>query len=124
LAPEFHIARFQLGFFTLSSGDAKAALTHWAPLLLLSEEHYLYHFVTGLTHLIRDEFDEAIQCLKIGIGSNQENLPLNKDMQRIIQKCTELVNNLNSSDVQSNDDEVVSSTSMLLGQFNTPNKKH
>jgi len=124
LEPDFHIARFQVGFFALSSGDAASALTHWGPLMMLPEEHYLYQFATGLTHLIRDEFAQAIEHLKTGITANKENLPLSGDMQLIIEKCTELPEETESSEADQHEDNVVSSTSMLLGQFGTPGKKH
>ncbi len=119
LAPEFHIARFQLGFFELSSGEADAALATWGPLESLPEQHYLRHFVTGLTHLIRDEFELAVSNLRVGQASNQENPPLNNDMQLIIDKCVDIL-----SDAKTNADsqQEISSTSLLLGQFSNSNK--
>src|SRR5687767_2431003 len=84
LAPDFAIARFQLGFFQLTSGEAANALGTWGPIALLPADHYLRKFVAGLTHLIRDEFDEAQAQLREGITLNEENPPLNRDMQLII----------------------------------------
>src|SRR4051794_38294993 len=52
LAPDLAIARFQLGFFLLTSGEAGEALEVWGPLALLRDGHYLRYFVGGLTHLI------------------------------------------------------------------------
>lgn len=84
LAPDFAIARFQLGLFQLTSGEADAALTSWGPLDRLPDEHYLRAFVDGLRHLIRDDFDGAISALQTGISRNEENAPLNRDMQMLI----------------------------------------
>src|SRR5438067_6569596 len=63
LAPDLAIARFQLGFFLLTSGEAGEALEVWGPLALLPNGHYLRYFVGGLTHLIRDEFAETVMRL-------------------------------------------------------------
>jgi tetratricopeptide (TPR) repeat protein len=41
IAPDFAIARFQLGLLQLTSGLAAPALTTWGRLALLPEDHYL-----------------------------------------------------------------------------------
>lgn len=110
LAPDFAIARFQLGFFQLTSGEAKDALSTWGPLALLPEGHYLRIFVAGLTYLIRDEFEASIEQLRLGIAANEENLPLNSDMQLIIDRISGLA-------AGEAGDEAMSATSLLLGQF-------
>jgi tetratricopeptide (TPR) repeat protein len=113
LAPDMAIARFQLGFFLLTSGEAAEALSMWGPLALLPDTHYLRLFVGGLTHLIRDEFAESVRLLEEGIAANQENPPLNRDMSLIIEQ----VRQLSSTDKTSDRDETISATSLLLGQF-------
>ena len=115
LAPDFAIARFQLGFFQLTSGEALDALETWGPLTLLSEEHYLRHFVAGLTYLIRDDFADATTCLTTGICANDENEALNRDMQLIIDQLGALAGG--SRDGPGSGDATVSATSLLLGQI-------
>jgi len=112
LAPEFALARFQLGFFELTSGEAARALATWEPLDSLAGDHYLAHFVTGLRHLIADRFVEAIAALQAGIAVNDENPPLNRDMQLIIDECA----GLTSAAPAAPADEA-SATSFLLEQF-------
>lgn len=56
LAPDFAIARFQLGFFQLTSGEAGNALETWGRLDQLPDGYYLRCFVDGLRCLIRDDF--------------------------------------------------------------------
>lgn len=119
LAPDMVIARFQLGFFLLTSGDAAEALSVWGPLALLPETHYLRLFVGGLTHLIRDEFTDAVRILEEGIAANSENPPLNRDMSLIIEKVRKIGTD---SAVNGNDD--MSATSLLLGQFAPPRTTH
>lgn len=112
LAPEFALARFQLGFFELTSGEAARALATWQPLDNLPADHYLTQFVIGLRHLIADRFVESIAALEAGIAANEENLPLNRDMQLIIDECASLVRGKASAP-----EEEASATSVLLGQF-------
>ena len=113
LAPDFAIARFQLGFFQLTSGEAVDALNTWGPIVLLPEGHYLRFFVGGLTHLIRDEFPDTIARLEEGIAANEENPALNRDMQLIIDQ----VRAIQSAPLPDNDGAMASATSFLLDQF-------
>ncbi|MEP9403189.1 hypothetical protein [Sphingomonas sp. VNH70] len=111
LAPDFALARFQLGFFELTSGEAGRALATWQPLTALPEAHYLAQFVGGLTHLIHDRFAEAQAALAAGIAANGENPPLNRDMQLIIDECRKIA----APDPAPV--EAASATSFLLGQI-------
>jgi len=108
LAPDYAIARFQLGFFQLTSGEADAALETWGRLDRLPHDNYLRIFADGLRALIRDEFSAAIQKLQSGLARNTENPPLNRDMQLIVDKISAL---------QQGDDAPISETSLILGQF-------
>jgi tetratricopeptide (TPR) repeat protein len=113
LAPDFAIARFQLGFFQLTSGEPGNALATWGPLALLPNGHYLRSFVAGLTHLIRDEFAASIDQLRQGMEANDENPPLNRDMQLIADQVGALL--LAGQADPSGD--TASAASFLLGQF-------
>jgi tetratricopeptide (TPR) repeat protein len=119
LAPDLAIARFQLGFFLLTSGDAAEALSVWGPLALLANDHYLRLFVAGLTHLIRDEFGDSVQLLREGIAANRENAPLNRDMALIVDQLAKLSSGTPPSGV---DD--ISATSLLLGQYSPGRTTH
>lgn len=120
LAPEFAIARFQLGFFLLTSGEATEALSVWGPLALLAEDHYLRLFVAGLTHLIRDEFDLTVRYLREGIETNHENPPLNRDMQLLIDQ----VGSLTKQPASPVKDDSMSATSFLLDQYARRGRPH
>lgn len=114
IAPDFAIARFQLGFFQLTSGEAGDALSSWGPLAMLPDGHYLRFFVGGLTHLIRDEFDDSIARLEQGIVANDENAALNRDMALIVAKVRELqAGQATAEPVETR----ASATSFLLDQF-------
>jgi tetratricopeptide (TPR) repeat protein len=122
LAPDFAIARYQLGFFELTSGEVDQALSTWGPLLRLPEEHYLRHFVEGLTHLVRDEFAEAIARMQSGMALNQENPPLNNDIRLLICECEKLARGETASLPDAASDQ--SLTSLMLGQFGTGSTRH
>lgn len=111
LAPDFHLARFQLGFFELTSGEAETALTTWQPLHALPEGNYLKVFVDGLGHLVADRFENCVDTLRRGMALNHDNLPLNNDMQLIIDRCEEI---LGTGAGDSADSGAVSATSFLL----------
>ncbi|WP_448661545.1 hypothetical protein ACG3SL_12855 [Sphingomonas sp. CJ20] len=114
LAPDFALARFQLGFFELTSGEAARAITTWEPLDRLPGDHYLAHFVRGLRHLIQDHFGEAIRELTQGIAVNDDNLPLNRDMQLLIDECSRLAG---ATAAVKPAEEEASATSFLLDQI-------
>jgi tetratricopeptide (TPR) repeat protein len=116
LAPDFAIARFQLGFFHLTSGEPAAALESWGPLALLPEGHYLRSFVGGLTFLIRDEFAASVEHLQAGIAAHGENPPLNRDMQLIVDQVSELLA-ANRTREEPAGAEAASATSFLLDQL-------
>jgi len=113
LAPDFAIARFQLGFFQLTSGETANALDTWGRLDGLPDGHYLRKFVDGLRCLIRDDFHGVLQHLGEGIALNTENPPLNRDMQLIIERCTPLAQQARDSTTG----EVSSETALILQQF-------
>jgi tetratricopeptide (TPR) repeat protein len=109
-APDYSLARFQLGLLELTSGDASAAITTWAPLDILPLTDPLRRFAIGLRHLIADDFDTAIACLRSGIASNSEHPLLNIDMQRVIESIA------NRAQPATFVEEPVSSTQTLLRQ--------
>jgi len=118
LAPDYAIARFQLGFLLLTSGEPHAAQEAWGPLHALPADSYLRIFVTALCHLIRDEFGEAVRLLQEGIGRNRDNPALNRDMQLIVDEV-----NQKRSD-QAGGDTSVSSVDFLLQQAALKATKH
>jgi len=95
LAPDYAIARFQLGLLYLTSGQPEPALETWAPLDRLEASHpqaaYLGAFHRGLRHLVKDEFPSAAQHLAQGIELNQDNPALNANMQRMLDEVRGLI---------------------------------
>ncbi len=114
LAPGFTIARYQLGFFELTSGQPEQALSTWGPLLAEAEDNYLRVFVEGMTHLIRDEFAPAMAKFEHGMALNKENAPLNNDIRLLVQEVRKL-DERQHGETDVNGD--VSATALLLGRF-------
>jgi len=117
LAPDFAIARFQLGFLLLTSGEPHAAQEAWGPLHSLPVDHYLRIFVRGLCHLIADEFDDAITLLLDGIGRNSENPALNGDMRLIVEETRR-------KSAEREEGEPLSHAQLLLQQSASKSTKH
>ena len=110
LAPDYAIARFQLGFFQLTSGETASALDTWGRLDGLSDGHYLRKFVDGLRCLIRDDFEGVIAHLSEGIALNGENAPLNQDMDLLLEQVRPLA-------AAARDGEPQSETAFVLQHF-------
>lgn len=114
LAPDYAIARFQLGLFQLTSGEADNALETWGRLDRLPDGHYLRHFIDGLRRLIRDDFSGCVSALRAGIAANSENPPLNNDMALIVEKCGELQKGVPADGA---DAEPLTETALVLQHF-------
>lgn len=90
LAPDFAIARFQLGLLQFTSARPAVAMATWAPLEALGEDHPLRLFKNGLELLGQDRFAEARQWLERGIAKNAENPALNRDMRMVLDRMATL----------------------------------
>ncbi|SEL71573.1 hypothetical protein SAMN05216359_114118 [Roseateles sp. YR242] len=90
LAPTFHMARYQLGLLQFTSGHAALALVSWQPLFLLPATEPLRAFVHGFAALANDQFPEALTHFRAGQAMNTENVPLNGDIQLVIDRIEAL----------------------------------
>lgn len=121
LAPAYDIARYQLGFFELTSGEADKALSTWGPLLNAPRDNALRVFVEGMTHLIRDEFDPALASFEKGLALNTANEPLNNDIKLIMRELRSKVDNPGTGSSETSDEhksiDETSASALLLGQF-------
>lgn len=89
LAPEFHIARYQLGLLQFSSGRAAVALVTWEPLFALDDAHALGHFVRGFAALAQDAFEQAKTHFEAGLDRNTENAALSHDIESVLRGMEE-----------------------------------
>jgi tetratricopeptide (TPR) repeat protein len=114
LAPHYSLARYQLGFFELTSGEPQKALGTWGPLLAEPEGSYLRKFVEGMAHLIRDEFAPAITLFEAGIALNGDNEPMNNDIRLLIAECHKAQRSTNARPTEVSE---LSATSLMLGHL-------
>ncbi len=82
--PSLETARFQLGLLYMASGLVQDSRRVFEPLLQLDNDIYLHQFALGMTQLLDENVEGAIQCLNVGIELNSENEALNRDMRNVI----------------------------------------
>lgn len=117
IAPDYAIARFQLGLLELSSGEAAAADTTLLPLSEDPNGGALAVFARSLRHLARDEFDQAADLIGRGMANNPEHPLVNRDMELILARIRELR-------AESAPPESMSAAHMLLRQDAKKSTRH
>ncbi len=115
LAPDFVLARFQLGFLQLTCARAEAAQSTWLPLLALSDDDPFKLFSLGLGNLIRDEFAQCVQRLEAGMALNKAQPMVNNDMQLIVDEVRPIIASKPSP--QPTPDEATSATQLLFERY-------
>lgn len=105
LEPEIYTAHYQLGLLYITSGKVDEAVQAWKALDNLDKDHYLRLFSDGMQNLVADNFEEAIRLLQQGIMNNQENMPLNNDMMKMIKSIEETTAQMAAMSDKSNQNE-------------------
>ncbi len=114
LAPEYHLARFQLGFLEFTSGMPEAAVETWGPFISLDEGAAFRLLSEGLDSLACDDFGKADHLLRRGIAANLEHPLINSDMQLLLDEIADkLIKDIIVDDVST----VGSATHQMLQQF-------
>jgi hypothetical protein len=90
LAPDFPLARYQLGLLQFTSQRAPVALLTWAPLLSLPETDALPHFVRGFTALAADAFGDALRHYRTGLACNPPNPAVCSDILQVVDAVEKL----------------------------------
>lgn len=91
LAPDLHVARYQLGLLQMTWERAVMALLTWQPLLLLPEDNPLVHFVRGYAALANDDFTTAANHFEVGLDLKNENAPMAEDIKKVLLKVREII---------------------------------
>jgi len=84
LAPDFPMARFQLGQIELVKGDAEAARRVLAPLAQMPAQLALSCYARGLIAAANEDVAEAMGQLRAGLECDQEIPALADDMRRVL----------------------------------------
>ena len=96
LDPTLHTARLQLGLLYLTMAQPEQAAAVLGP-LESSEDQALVQFKRGLEALMHDDFDSCIRQLSCGIGLNERNKALNRDMSLIIERVRSIMESADPS---------------------------
>jgi tetratricopeptide (TPR) repeat protein len=91
LDPNLDTAHFQLGLLAMTSGKVAEAEQAWQALDKLKGDHPLFLFKRGILSLATNQFEDCIRDLEKGIELNKANLPLNKDMRKLIERAKEAI---------------------------------
>lgn len=90
LAPDFPLARYQLGFLQFILGRIALAQLTWQPLLSPKEEtpesNTLMRFVQGFSALANDDLDKALAFFETGLSYRFENQALLDDVRKIMER--------------------------------------
>jgi tetratricopeptide (TPR) repeat protein len=85
LAPDFHIARYQLGLLQFSGGRTSIAMLTWAPLVSLADQDAPFpHLVRGFEALAQGQLDSALAHFETGLPLAQDNQALAADVRRVL----------------------------------------
>jgi tetratricopeptide (TPR) repeat protein len=86
LSPELDMARYQLGLIQFTSGRPSLALVTWQPLFSLRPDATLRLVVQGFAALAQDKLQQAAEQFRQAMAGNTENLPLNGDLQLLLDR--------------------------------------
>ena len=114
LAPELKVAQLQASLLLITLDRLEPAQTHLAELIELGEANYFGLFALGLQALIDEKLENAKAFLQKARELNQENLPLNDDINKIIEQIELRLNQTNSD---MNDDNEHDSNDLLMSTY-------
>jgi tetratricopeptide (TPR) repeat protein len=112
LAPDLHLARYQLGLLQFSSGRAAAALVTWQPLAAAGADASLSEFVRGFAALAQDAFAAARVHFEAGLADPQVNAAVAGDIRKILQKMPD-----DHSGSPSGQDQPASESHVLVANY-------
>ena len=124
LAPDFPMARYQLGLLQFSSGRAAIALLTWQPLLHLPDSDPLPHFVKGFAALAHDRFDQALRHYEQGLTLNTTNDALSGDIEKVIAGTKALAPNTAPGADGPGEGGAESDTHVLLANYQQQGRPH
>ena len=75
LAPDLHLARYQLGLLQFGAQRTAAALATWQPLFALCASQPLGHFARGFAALVEDDQAAALRHFRRGLALSRDEVP-------------------------------------------------
>lgn len=74
LAPDLHLARYQLGLLQFGAQRTAAALATWQPLFALCASQPLGHFARGFAALVEDDHAGALRHFRRGLALSRDEV--------------------------------------------------
>lgn len=84
LAPDFVLARYQLGLLQFSGGRVATALVTWEPLHSLPDDQSLGHFVRGFAALAQGQRLEALERFQSGQACPDADIAVAADIVLVV----------------------------------------
>ncbi len=112
--PNLKIAALQSSLLLISLDRLEEAKTKLEQLKTLDDTSYMGLFASGLLYLIEENFTSAHEQLTKGCLANQDNLPLNEDITKIIKQIEN-----HNADNDNNEFEPEETNSLLMSTYNT-----
>jgi tetratricopeptide (TPR) repeat protein len=107
LAPEFALARYQLGLLQFTGGRAAVALVTWGPLFSLGAGEPLGQFVRGFAALAQDRFEESLEHFQAGLRCQQVNPAVAADITQVTDAVQKLARRDGAAAPDSSDTHVL-----------------
>jgi tetratricopeptide (TPR) repeat protein len=107
VSPDFHLARFQLGFVQLCSGAFKGAGETWLGLASLGASHPFCLFAHGLGLFAEGDVEGASRELSKGLALNREAPSLNGLMGAVQDRVEALAQNPAAREAMASPEELL-----------------
>lgn len=91
LAPDFTLARYQLGLLQFCTHRPAVALVTWGPLFALPPSASLGEFVRGFAAVTQDDFQRALQHFAAGQSCEDANPAVAADIRLMVQGLESLL---------------------------------
>jgi tetratricopeptide (TPR) repeat protein len=116
-APDFAIARFQLGLMQVTGGRPALGQATWELLLTLPDDDCLKLFAQGFMLLLSEQWEPARQAFERGIERNTMNEPLNGDIRGVLERMAAARATAAPADDQAGAEASPSGAHFLLGAY-------
>ena len=91
LAPDLHLARYQLGLLQFGAERTAEALHTWQPLLALRESEPLGHFVRGFAALVENDRGGAVRHFRRGLALSRDEAAAALGVGTIVEEVERLL---------------------------------
>ena len=103
LAPDLHLARYQLGLLQFGAQRTTEAMDTWQPLLGLHESEPLGHFVRGFGALVDEERVASVRHFRRGLALSRDEAAAALGVGTVVEAVERLLENNGAIEVNEPD---------------------